>query len=199
MKAQRGQGSPILVVMDWTKCMNTLGSVDNIQIFQRLEMIPELEKSMNTWISNIQGRHPGRAVNIYMTEWIGPKSRSAQSFFNGPPGTFKSKQRIKIMNCSEGLHTTYGIMHKLSSLDPLWTHLRAWFFNFNISWITSQNLGLSKLLFCTNTLDIPLRLPHSKPLPLFNRMLAENDMSDVSISTPSLSNHSIMFGLVTCN
>jgi hypothetical protein len=42
----------------------------------------------------------------------------------------------------------------------------------------------------------PLRLPHSKTLPLFGRMLAENDMSDVSISAPSPSNHAIMFGLV---
>jgi hypothetical protein len=36
-----------------------------------------------------------------------------------------------------------------------------------------------------------------KVLPLFNRMLAENDMSVVPIA--SLSNHFVKFGLVTCN
>jgi len=48
-------------------------------------------------------------------------------------------------------------------------------------------------------LDMPLRVPHSKSLFLSSRVLTEKDMSDLSISSPSPSNHSIMFGLVTCD
>jgi len=76
--------------------------------------------------------------------------------------------------------------------------LRASFLNLSISRIMRQKLGLIALLFCAKRPEMPLRLPHSHLLPLVpNRVLTEKDMSDISISTPSPSNHSSMFGYVT--
>lgn len=82
----------------------------------------------------------------------------------------------------------------------MYYYLRASFLNFSISWIMRQKLGLIALLFCAKRPEMPLRLPHSHLLPLVpNCTLTEKDMSDLSISTPSPSNHSSMFGYVTCH
>ncbi|RWW25702.1 hypothetical protein GW17_00009943 [Ensete ventricosum] len=68
--------------------------------------------------------------------------------------------------------------------------------NLTISRIIRQKEGLIALVFCANKLERPLRLPHSQPLP--SSRLTENDMSDISMSTPRVSKNSTMFGHPHC-
>lgn len=74
--------------------------------------------------------------------------------------------------------------------------LRTSSLNLKISLSICQKYGFKTFFFCANKLDKPFRLPHSHPWPLST--LTENDISDVSISTPRLSKNSIIFGYVTC-
>lgn len=77
-------------------------------------------------------------------------------------------------------------------------YVRALFLNLSISQTMRQKLGFSMLVFCAKRLDIPLPFPHSHPPPPpLDCVLTEKDMSDLSISTPSPSNHSIMWRYVT--
>jgi len=74
--------------------------------------------------------------------------------------------------------------------------LRTSSLNLKISLSICQKYGFKTFFFCANKLDKPFRLPHSHPWPWSK--LTENDISDVSISTPRLSKNSIIFGYVTC-
>lgn len=80
------------------------------------------------------------------------------------------------------------------------TYVRTSSLNLRISRIMRQNAGLTALVFWARRPARPLRLPHSIVCssPSSSWALTEKDMSESSISTPSSSNHSIMFGYVTC-
>jgi hypothetical protein len=73
MKAQNRQESQIRSVMGRTKCMHTLGSAANsiFNLCKGKHLKTDMRScgwSMYNSISSIQGKHPGTAANIYVTE-----------------------------------------------------------------------------------------------------------------------------------
>lgn len=110
-------------------------------------------------------------------------------------------------------YSTYIYIHVRGTYSTFWTWSTTWrnnnmgntyvrtsSLNLRISRIMRQNAGLTALVFWARRPARPLRLPHSIVCssPSCSWALTEKDMSESSISTPSSSNHSIMFGYVTC-
>jgi hypothetical protein len=114
------------------------------------------------------------------------------------PSVQRSNQQI---NCLSYLNTRFSYEWKyyVCTLEVRdWTaYVTTSFLNLRISQTIRQKLGFNKLVFCAKRLEIPLPLPHSHPLPPpSDCVLTVKDISDLSISTPSPSSHSIMWGYV---
>jgi hypothetical protein len=144
--------------------------------------------------------------NIHGTEWTAPNVSlwSRSELCSWYSRYLHSKDQTSELIGIIYEHKAYMSSYEWKYYECTWelrdwtAYVRASFLNLRISQTMRQKLGFNMLAFCAKRLEIPLPLPHSHPRPpLSDCVLTEKDMSDLSMSTPSPSNHSTMWGYVT--